>query len=103
MKKINFFTLRAYIILIIIKVVTTRFLGNGNAICDKTTKHEGRWLYECHHFEGDLKKYEDLSIVYRDEYGSMYWRVLVTSSIKDWIANPVGTMSLDIQYRRRFL
>ena len=35
-------------------------------------RQEGRWFYECQNFTGDLKKYDDISIVW-DRIGD--WRV----------------------------
>ena len=46
---------------------------NCSAICDKAINHEGRWFYECHTFTGGLRKYNDISIIYRPK--DNFWQV----------------------------
>ena len=59
---------------------------NCSAICDKSTKREGRWWYECRNLTGDLTQYDVISIVWQH-----WWKVQV-GTIQGW------TPSLPLQH-----
>ena len=54
---------------------------NCSAICDKTMIHEGRWYYECQTFTGDLRQFNEITIVWE----SYFWHVVVDTSAQEWI------------------